>query len=78
MTENNNDNETAMEEKTRIISVRNEQGIKVKRFCGSCSHKMIDGNGQRICLLTQQKVKQSGRCRKWEMNENFRTLNIKD
>ena len=64
-----------MEEKTRIISVRNEQGIKVKRFCGSCSHKMIDGNGQRICLLTQQKVKQSDRCRKWEMNDLLKKNN---
>lgn len=52
--------------KTRITSVRNEHGIKVRKMCASCQHKSIDNDGTRICQLMQLKGQQKFRCPKWQ------------
>ena len=56
----------------RITSVRNAQGIKVKRCCASCQHKCIEINGTRICALTMQKVQQKYKCKQWEMSDGMK------
>ena len=57
--------------KTRITSVRNEHGIKVRKMCASCQHKSIDNDGTRICQLMQLKVQQKFKCQKWQPAESF-------
>ena len=56
----------------RITSVRNAQGIKVKRCCASCQYKYIEIDGTRICTLTKQKVQQKYKCKKWEMSDGMK------
>ncbi len=51
----------------RVMSVRNEQGIKVKRFCASCKDKFYNERGCRICNLRQLKVRPREVCKDWTM-----------
>ena len=57
--------------KTRITSVRNGHGIRVRKMCASCQHKSIDNEGTRICGLMQLKVKQKFCCKQWLMSEGL-------
>ena len=57
--------------KTRITSVRNEHGIKVRKTCASCQSKTVDNEGTRICGLMQLKVQQKFKCQKWQIAEGY-------
>ena len=52
----------------RIARVENKYGVRVKRCCASCQHKMINEDGERICLLKHLLVEQKFRCNKWKIN----------
>ena len=60
-----------MMNKMRITSVRNAQGVKVKRCCASCQHKCIKLDGTRLCSLTMTEVKQKFKCKQWQMSEGL-------
>ena len=53
--------------KKKVMSVRNEQGIKVKRCCVSCKDKFYNERGCRICNLRQLKVRPREVCKDWTM-----------
>ena len=57
---------------TRIKSVRNERGVKVRRCCASCQHKEIEADGTRTCKLMKLKVEQRFKCKKWEMSDGMK------
>lgn len=59
-------------EKIRIVSVRNANGVKVKRCCASCQHKCIEADGTRVCLLTNNKVEQRFKCKQWQMSDGMK------
>ena len=52
----------------KVNSLRNAQGIKVKRCCLSCTHKFYDSRGQRRCDLCQLRVGTKDGCDRWEMH----------
>lgn len=52
----------------KVQSIRNAQGIKVKRCCLSCTHKFYDSRGRRLCDLCQLKVGVKDGCDSWEMH----------
>ena len=56
----------------RIVSVRNEFDVKVKRCCASCQHKCVEKDGTRVCSLTMMKVQQRFRCKKWQMSDGMK------
>lgn len=58
--------------KTRITSVRNEHGIKVRKMCASCQFKEIDKEGNRICTKMQLIMGQQDKCKLWEMSDGLR------
>lgn len=60
----------------RVISVRNAQGIKVRRCCASCQSKCIDYIGKRTCAKTGEKVKPDFRCSKWLMSDNCQKVGL--
>ena len=61
-----------MAQKTRITSVRNAHGVKVKRCCASCQHKCIDSEGTRICTQLMLKVEQKFKCKQWQMSDGLK------
>ena len=52
----------------KVQSIRNTQGIKVKRCCLSCMHKFYDSRGQRFCDLCRLHVGVKDGCDRWEMH----------
>ena len=56
----------------RKISVRNEQGIKVRKCCASCQHKCIDNDGVRFCAVESKNVSQKYKCKKWQMSDGLK------
>ena len=60
-----------MTQKMRITSVRNANGVKVKRCCASCQHKCIETDGTRVCALTKNKVEQKFKCKQWLMSDGM-------
>ena len=62
----------AKENKQRILYVRNEHGIVMKRICASCQHRVIDRTGKRVCGLTKHEVEQKHRCRRWQMSDGMK------
>ena len=57
-------------EQGRVRAVRNRNGIKVRKSCCSCHHKMWDNQGiKRMCALSMEKVEKFGYCDKWMMSE---------
>ena len=65
-----------MTKATRISSVRNEHGVKVRKCCASCQHKEIDVDGIRSCKLTKELVGQKSRCKHWEMNDGLKNAGL--
>jgi hypothetical protein len=61
-----------MAQKTRITSVRNAHGVKVKRCCASCQHKCIDSEGTRFCAQMMLKVEQKFKCKQWQMSDGLK------
>ena len=61
-----------MKKATRIPSVRNERGVKVRKCCASCQWKEIEADGTRVCKLMKQIVEQKSRCKKWQMSEGLK------
>ena len=61
-----------MKKATRISSVRNERGVKVRRCCASCQWKEIEADGTRVCRLMKQIVDQKSRCKKWQMSDGLK------
>jgi hypothetical protein len=59
-------------EKTRLTSVRNAYGIKVKRCCASCQHKCIQKDGSRFCAVMMVAVDQKSKCKDWQMSDGMR------
>ena len=59
-------------EKTRLTSVRNAYGIKVKRCCASCQHKCILIDGTRYCALMMMAVDQKSKGKDWQMSDGWR------
>lgn len=55
----------------KIMSVRNEQGIKVKKCCASCQHKCIKTDGVRFCAAKMVQVETNYRCKEWQMSEGL-------
>ena len=55
----------------KIMSVRNEQGIKVRKCCASCQHKCIKTDGVRLCAAKMEQVKSNDRCKQWQMSEGL-------
>ena len=51
--------------------VCNKYGIKVRKWCGSCQHRLPDCSGQRFCEILQQYVEQDFVCKGWEMSEGM-------
>lgn len=44
-------------------------GIEVKKWCGSCQHKCVANNGQRLCGLNEElPVEQSDVCPNWHLD----------
>ena len=58
--------------KQRIVSKKNESGIKIRRMCASCHYKTVDNEGERCCELTQQVVEQRCVCKQWKMSDGMR------
>ena len=56
----------------------NADGIRVKRCCASCRHKLIMMEGNRLCELKHEKVKKAFKCRRWEMSDLLVKLKIKN
>ena len=52
----------------RIARVENKYGVRVKRCCASCQHKVINEDGERFCSLSRLMVEQKFRCNKWKIN----------
>lgn len=61
-----------MEKMVRIVSVKNEYGIKVKKCCASCQHKCIETKGSRTCALMMIKVEQKFKCKQWQMSDGMK------
>ena len=61
-----------MTQKLRITSVRNANGVKVKRCCASCQHKCIETDGTRVCAQMMLKVEQKFRCKQWQMSDGMK------
>jgi len=57
--------------KTRILRVKNDCDVKVKRCCASCQHKCIDINAIRVCASMMLKVEQKFKCNRWQMSEGL-------
>ena len=60
-----------MAKKDKKEYVQNKFHIKVRRWCGSCAHKIVDKDGRRVCAAMQLLVTRTMQCRKWEMDEAF-------
>ena len=45
--------------------------VRVRKWCASCQHKVVDDEGKRICQPMQLKVEQKFICKKWEMGEGL-------
>jgi len=58
----------------RVMSVRNTQGIKVKRCCASCKYKCYDDNGKRFCSIMQLPVEQKSLCTRWVMANELQKM----
>ena len=58
--------------KNRIMSKKNESGIRIRKMCASCHYKTVDNEGARSCLLTQLRVEQQHVCEKWLMSDGMR------
>jgi len=54
-----------------ITRVRNVHGIKVRKWCGSCQHRLPDCSGNRFCEHLQQYVEQDFVCKGWAMSEGM-------
>ena len=52
-------------------TVLNRYHIRVRKWCASCEHKVVDDEGTRICQPMQLKVEQKFICKKWEMGEGL-------
>ena len=52
---------------TRTYSVRNDQGIKVKKCCASCIYRGILADGSRVCNLMQIMREGKDKCPSWEL-----------
>lgn len=52
----------------RIKRTMNKYGVRVKRCCASCQHKLINDEGERYCNLRDIVVGQMDKCRKWAIN----------
>jgi len=61
----------------KVNSLRNAQGIKVKRCCLSCTHKFYDSRGQRRCDLCQLRVGVKDGCDRWEMNAAMKQAGLR-
>ena len=55
----------------KIMSVRNEQGVKVRKCCASCQHKCIKTDGVRLCAAKMEQVESNDRCTEWQMSEGL-------
>lgn len=53
-------------------TVLNMYRVRVRKWCASCQHKVVDDEGTRICQPMQLKVEQKFICKKWEMSEGLR------
>ena len=60
-----------MDKDTRIVSVRNAYGYKIKSLCASCQHKCIDNSGIRVCAEMMLNVEQNFNCDSWKMSEGL-------
>ena len=58
--------------KLRIVSVRNDYNVKVKRCCASCQHKCIENDGTRVCSLSMTEVEQKFKCKQWQMSDGMK------
>ena len=58
----------------RITRLKNVRGVRIMRCCASCSHKEVDGEGRRICLLTQLVVPCRYKCDKWALKEAYKSV----
>ena len=54
-----------------ITRVRNVHGISIRKWCGSCQHRLPDCSGERSCELLQQYVEQDFLCEGWELSEGM-------
>ncbi len=61
-----------MAKEIRITSVRNANGCKIKKWCGSCQHKCIESDGTRICAAMMLKVPQKFKCKQWLMSDGLK------
>ena len=63
-------------ESIRLTSVRNTHGVKVKRCCASCQHKIIEKDGGRVCDLTMNPVIQKYKCKRYQMSDGMKNAGL--
>jgi hypothetical protein len=63
-------------ESIRLTSVRNTHGVKVKRCCASCQHKIIEKDGGRVCGLTMTSVSQKYKCKRYQMSDGMKNAGL--
>ena len=52
-------------------------GVVVKKWCGSCQHKCVANNGQRLCGLNDElPVEQSDVCPNWQLDAAFEKVRM--
>lgn len=54
------------------IIVTNAYGIKVRRTCASCKHRVCQNNGTRNCVKMDIEVGQKTCCNHWEMSDGLK------
>ena len=63
-------------ESIRLTSIRNTHGVKVKRCCASCQHKIIEKDGGRVCGLTMNPVIQKYKCKRYQMSDGMKNAGL--
>ena len=65
---------TKKQEQTTVTTVC---GVEVKRWCGSCQHRCVASNGQRLCGQDDElPVEQSDVCPNWQLDAAFEKVRM--
>ena len=61
----------AKKEAKKVVCVRNERGIQVRKGCCSCRFREVKATGVRYCKITGEWVDRDDYCPHWEMCEEL-------
>lgn len=59
-----------------LVCATNMYGVRVKRCCGSCQHRCILKDGERMCANAMVIVEQKFCCSQWLMSDGLKNAGM--